>query len=384
KSIIVMDAATAHWLAELFPGARVETLSNSGLVIPSAQVGRPRKHGSASERVTAHRCKQRHRKWLMPFCSEGTAEVPSFGTVYATIYDAEPLAYLDTGDVEAFIQLLRDAHRRVTRTKHHNFLVSPGHFVPDVDGIDTRRGLANIQHANGIWLDNDGGDLSHAHFSGLFPQLRMIVWNTYSSTPERPRWRCFIPTTTVMSAEDYWRIVRQILLVLRHNGFASADEVASNPSVARRFHGFDPSKLKASDLFYAPCQAAQPEHSFFHDHQGGGREALDIQQWLKNDIVAPAAQEQADEYGIEETLVGELDPIDAQTPIVNSALSRWRSTPRGEGHRGFFRLACELRRAGMGRVRARHHLHVEARYAHSPSDRQADVRHILNRLWGKG
>ena len=50
----------------------------------------------------------------------------------------------------------------------------------------------------GIWLDNDGGDLTHQEFARLFPRLRMVISNSYSSTAEKPRWRVFIPTTIAM------------------------------------------------------------------------------------------------------------------------------------------------------------------------------------------
>ena len=382
KSITVMDAATAHWLSELFPGCRVETLSNSGLVIPSSPVGRPRQYDTEAERVLAHRCKNRHRRWLEPLCSEGTAAVQSFGTAYASVYDKEPLTYLDTGDVEAFIQLLRDAHSRVTRTKHHNFLLSPAHFIPNIPDCDTRRGLANVQHVNGIWLDNDGGDLSHADFAQLFPQLRMVVWNTYSSTAEYPRWRCFIPTTAVLSVEEHARLVQQIVIVLKHNGFNAGDQAVENPP-GYKCHGFDTGKFNAASIFYAPCQASNPESSFFVDYRGGKRHLLDVSQWLENDIAMHAAQDECGASGEECDTDGPQSISSESTDaLVSSAINRWRGTPRGQGHDAIFRLACDLRRLGMDRERARHHLVGEARNAHSPLDRIADVQRILPRLWG--
>jgi len=347
KTITIMDAVTARWLGDRFPGCRVETLSNSGLVIPRSPVGRPRQYDSDAERLLAHRCKKRHRKWLEPLCSEGTAAVQSFGTAYASVYDKEPLTYLDTGDVEAFIQLLRDAHSRVTRTKHHNFLLSPAHFIPNVPDCDTRRGLANIHHVNGIWLDNDGGDLSHADFARLFPQLRMVVWNTYSSTAEYPRWRCFLPTTTVLSVEEHARLIQQIVMVLEHNGFTARDEAVEKPP-GYKCHGFDTGKFTAASIFYAPCQASNPGDSFFVDYLDGNRTPLDVRQWLENDIATHAVQDECRVSGgtYDE---GGLQPISSESmeALVNSAINRWRGTPRGQGHDAFFRLACDLRRSGI-------------------------------------
>ncbi|KMO27883.1 hypothetical protein VQ02_32395 [Methylobacterium variabile] len=79
-------------------------------------------------------------------------------------------------------------------------MFSPAHFEP-TKAAETDRGLGNITHLRGIWLDNDGGDLDHAEFAALFPYLRVVAWNTASSTPEEPRWRAFIPTDCALSIE---------------------------------------------------------------------------------------------------------------------------------------------------------------------------------------
>ena len=384
KSIMVMDAATAHWLAELFPGSRVESLSNSGLVIPNRKAGRPRKHANDAARLEAHRVRKRYIRTIGRFCGTVLDGRASFGTAYASIHDAEPLMYLNAVNVEEFVALLRDAHARAVPCKDENFLLSPAHFIANVPGCGTRRGLANVQHVNGIWLDNDGGDLTPDGFAELFPQLRMVAWNTYSSTADHLRWRCFIPTSTVMSVDDHASIITQILLVLRHNGFTAHAEVAGTLAIVPKCHGFDTGKLNAASLFYAPCQAHQPKDSFFRDFREGSRLPLDVRQWLENDIAAHAAHDetaQADDMHGEQDLP--LSLPDSEGPMMNSALSRWRTTPRGQGNRAFFRLACDLRSAGMPLERARHHLLAEARTARSPRERTADVGHILPRLWGR-
>lgn len=383
KSVTVMDAATAHWLGELFPGSRVETLSNSALAIPGGAVGRPRKHASGADRVRAHRWRRCNREWLDRFSNGSEGSLPSFGTAYATIYDTDPLLYLEGESLDAFIAFLREAHARVVPAKQANFLLSPAHFEPTTSECDTRRGLANIRHVNGIWLDNDWGDLGHEDFALLFPQLRMVVWNTYSSTPERPRWRCFIPTTAAMSVEEHARLIQKIVMVLRHNGFSTLDEGVGNPHKMKR-HGFDTGKFTAAALFYAPCQAAIPEHSFFVDYGGGCRSPLDVRQMLENDFITFAVKERLHNTG-DGSACDEM-PINASVSVesdVSLAIDRWRDAPQGQGHRAFFRFACDLRRLGVDRERARHHLLREARHAHSPRDRQADLSQILPRLWGR-
>ncbi|MEI7601853.1 MAG: hypothetical protein WCJ41_21370, partial [Aestuariivirga sp.] len=360
------------------------SLSNSGLVIPNRKAGRPRKHATDAARVEAHRVRKRYIRKIGRFCGTMLDGTASFGTAYASIRDTEPLLYLNAGNVEEFIALLRGSHARVVPSKEDNFLLSPAHFIADIPGCSTRRGLANVQHVNGIWLDNDGGDLTPDGFAALFPQLRMVVWNTYSSTGDHPRWRCFIPTSTVMSVDDHARIIAQILMVLRHDGFAAHAEIAGNPEIAPKLHGFDTGKLNAASLFYAPCQARQSQDSFFLDFRDGCRSPLDVQQWLDNDVAAHAVgSESTQADGMNSGGNLRICPPGDEAQLVNSALSRWRTAPRGQGNRAFFRLACDLRRTGMPVERARHHLLAEAGGARSPRERTADVGQILPRLWGK-
>jgi hypothetical protein len=384
KSITVMDAATAHWLAELFPGSRVEPLTDTGLVIPGVPVGRPRKHASRADRQRAHRSRKRNRQWLDSFCAVSDQSAASFGTVYASIHDTEPTLYLDGTNLEAFVALLKEAHGRVVPSKQDNFLISPAHFDPDAPDSETSRGLANVRHVNGLWLDNDGGDLSHADFAKLFPQLRMLVWNTHSSTREAPRWRCFIPTDTVMSVDEHARLIQQIVMVLRYNGFSSHHETVQMPTAAARRHGFDTSKFTAASLFYAPCQAANPRESFFIDYHEPVRDPLDVGQWLVNDIATYAMDEAYQDVG---DCGGEdEDPLPATGntgPLLTAALTRWRRAGHGQGHGAFFRLACDLRRSGMERQGARHHLLAEARKARSPQERSREVPNLLKHIWKK-
>ncbi|WP_123834488.1 hypothetical protein [Methylobacterium currus] len=63
KRVVVMDRDTAEWLADLFPGAKVEPLPGMGLVPRKGQPGRRRKHASNADRVQAHR-EQEKRKLL--------------------------------------------------------------------------------------------------------------------------------------------------------------------------------------------------------------------------------------------------------------------------------------------------------------------------------
>ena len=144
-------------------------------------------------------------------------------------------------------------------SKEMNGLISPSIFDPTL-ADDTSRGLANIRAIWGIWLDNDGGDLSADEFARLFPRLRMAIFNSYSSTPEKPRWRVFIPTTVAMPIAAYTAIIGQIMLTVNKAGYWSQKQLDGDARIkSRKHHGFDMGKLTPSSLFYLPCQAANPQ-----------------------------------------------------------------------------------------------------------------------------
>lgn len=368
KTIIVMDRSTAYWLADLFPGATVQPIAGLAITPEAGKRGRPRKHASALDRDRAYR----ERKRALEASAKPLAITADFGTAYGSIYDRDPLLHLDAEDDNSFIALLRQLHHRNLPSKEANFLFSPAHFDPYRAGVDTKRGLANVRHVRGIWLDNDGGDLSHNEFARLFPTLRMVAWNTYSSTQETPRWRCFIPTKGAMTAEVYRAIIEQIMQVLRYAGYASDIDRAKRPNL--RVHGFDTSKFVASSLFYAPCQAADSKGSFFIDFDEPGREAIDPELWIETDIrrVPDAAPETDTKRN--SGVSGE------KAEQIQEATERWRNTPRGEGHRAFYRLMQDLLRTGLTKGEIRDRLDREATYAASPRDRAADARRFARHL----
>jgi hypothetical protein len=299
-------------------------------------------------------------------------DTQSFGTAFGSIYDRDPLLHLGVADDAAFISLLRDLHRRKLPSKNENFLFSPAHFDPDRAGVDTRRGLANVRHVRGIWLDNDGGDLSHKEFARLFPALRVVAWNTYSSTQKTTRWRCFMPTTQAVNPDQYKAIIEQIMQVLRYAGYISDAEQAKRPSL--KVHGFDTSKFVSSSLFYAPCQAEETGASFFVDYDDADRAAIDPNLWLENDIRNVAIPAPEPEHS-QETI---FSADNAQA--IQAATERWRNIPRGQGNRAFYRFAQDLRRAGLNKTEIRTRLNQEAAFGASPKERLADARRMVRWL----
>jgi hypothetical protein len=194
-----------------------------------------------------------------------------------------------------------------------------------------------------------------------------VTWNTYSHTPECPRWRAFIPTTHAMSIEVHALMLRQIEDVLNRGGYWSDKQITERPKGRTKRHGFDTSKFNAASLFYLPAQAKNPACSFFHDHGASDpkRGPLDLCAWVQNCIldlkpepepepevvVAPAAAPVLTNRRVSAKLQVLQDALDAERTKsmagrrearVAKAIEDWRHTPRGQGHSGFFRLAAAL------------------------------------------
>src|SRR3954447_5322283 len=65
---------------------------------------------------------------------------------------------------------------------------------------------------------------------------------------------------------------------------------------------------------------------------------------------------------------------------IDKALDEWRATPRGEGHRAFYGLACALQRAGLDHYEIKDTLHQEAACARSPAERRGEIGGIAKGL----
>jgi hypothetical protein len=284
KTVIVMDRASAEWLAAMFPGCTIRPLGGLDEMPVKGKPGRHREHDCNADRKRASRDKfrvelqmaldlvaggERAARHCSPAVAELRQQMSEFGhgkdtslsaigradldaiggTIYSSIYSAEPMDFFPLDDVEQFIDGLRFFHAESYRSKEANGLISPAIFDPSLSE-DTSRGLANIRAIWGVWLDNDGGDLTHEEFARLFPRLRMAVFNSYSSTREKRRWRVFIPTTVAMPISAYKAIAEQVMRTVNRAGFWAQKQLDTDARIkSRRTHGFDMGKLTPSSLF---------------------------------------------------------------------------------------------------------------------------------------
>ena len=456
KRVVVMDRETAEWLADLFPGAGIEPLPGMGVVPRKGKPGRQRRHASNAAKAKAHRDGEKRKllaqldlinatslvtgrfRWFDEEVLAGMREFarddislregenvtlspsPSApprtcGTAFGSIYDRHPLDHVDYEDDDAFIADLRALHGRVV-AKEEAGVFSPAHFDP-TKATETGRGLDNVTHLRGIWLDNDGGDLTHEAFADLFPYLRIVVWNTASSTAAAPRWRAFIPTTCAMSMDVHALVMAQIEKVLNRKGFWGKRQLEKRPSIKdRRCHGFDESKFNAASLFFLPCQAKDRKDSFFTDYGEGDpkRGPLDLHAWIEECILnlrpelgpvqaAPSAPAASAPEIQPATTAGRicaklqamsdaLKAKKAQTSAgrreaqVGAAMEAWQATSYvpGTGHNAFFRLGAALKWAGLDEAEIRMKLHEAANFARSPGKRRAEIKGILKSLGRSG
>ncbi len=357
KTVIVMDRPTALWLADCFPGARVEQL-NIDVALPDRPRGRPPVGAvalTAAERVRRYRLRKRE--------TPADSAAASYGSVFATKFASVSSLQLelDHADDDGFISLLAELHQRVVPAKDHNFLISPATFDAAIAGVDTQRGLDNVTRARGIWLDFDDGDLTHDDFAAVFPALHFAAFNTHSSTATNNRWRAFIPTSREMSADEYATVVQQIERGL-------VDQRWGDRFTEGRRHGLDVTKMHAAAMFYAPCQATDPTASFFHDHNEQPRTALDVDHWMTAGRSSTAAKPV--------TMLPLLHgPI--EKGAVDKAIAKWRAAPAGSGHSAFYALAAKLKRAGMSAVELESLLTQETQHARSLRERHAEIPNLI-------
>jgi hypothetical protein len=439
KTVIVMDHVTAAWMASLFPGCTVTSLGGIEDMPSKGKPGRHRTHDCDADRKRACRDQfkselrmaldlvaggDRAARHCSPAIAELRQQMSEFGygkytalstmgradldkmggTLFTSVGRARPFDFFPLNDIDTFIDGLRYFHQFSNESKEANGLISPAIFDPGLSD-ETCRGLANIRAIWGIWLDNDGGDLTHEEFARLFPRLRMVIINSYGSTPAAPRWRIFIPTTIAMPIAAYKAIAEQIMRTVNRAGYWSKKQLETNDRIkSRKHHGFDMGKLPPSSLFYLPCQAENPVDSFFIDHHSPGRVPLDPYVWagyaanhlrpvqdpaetVATTVARPVQRampttecpklQRMREMIAEEEAARHHDNLSRRTA---AAIERWHGTPAEGGNRAFFQLAVDLCGAGMTMTDIDSILRQEACYGRHPSERRAQIRYIMRTL----
>ena len=232
KRILVPDLSLAEYLHEVLPGSKLEKLDIGLVEQPPKKPGRPRKHATNRERVAAQRQKAKDKKLQLLAdqfrlrvqdtnegnwekeedgwsCAENTIKLYSdIGTqpLTATIllvnkYSPIPLAYV-SGEIDAFVEFLHVCHEHQAKSKDDHYLFSPAIFDPN-RSTEKSRGKENILYLRHIVLDFEDGELRPETLSKLFPDLQMVVINTFNHTSDKPRFRAVLFTDEPMTVEAY-------------------------------------------------------------------------------------------------------------------------------------------------------------------------------------
>lgn len=408
KRVVVPDLRTANWLLTVFPDAKMIEIPQSGAVDSVGKVGRKRLYKDDAERKRAQRARDRlctesvDRKegkkedtgenlndvvredtGQTPVCHDITIDMSSFVTatpaessfhvnIYNSIYSfgADTKVSFESSETISYWLGLKSSNS--IPIKERNQLFNTTKFRLNENGTESKK-AKYIESIHGIILDNDGGGITVDEFIKRFPKIRMAVFNTFSSTPEFPRWRVFIPTTRYMSLSEYEACWDGLLDDLRTAGFALPKPDPQRPY--ERAHGFDMSKKTPSSIFYLPCRAKAPGGSFFDYHEGEGRELLDPTEWIKSHPpqVARVAEDLSTSKG--------LDTY-THTQGEESCIERWRVKNRNvsEGNTAWFGLIqclAQMNQTLDGIEAIVEPLIVET---NSPEDRRADTRRALEWL----
>jgi hypothetical protein len=204
--------------------------------------------------------------------------------------------------------------------------------------------------------------------------LELIIYPSYRSTPEKPRFRVGIPTTSYMTADAYNCIIEQLIGRLSAHGYRSKKEL--DAGARGKHHGVDMSKRHAAALFFFPTLTADPAATFFQHHTGGSRKPLGPRVWLE------AA----------EITLPERMPKDYQRPSqiapekLEAVLAEWRMAPQGSGNRAFHRMAWRFLSYGMDVPTIEAVLHNEVQWASAGScdDRRRQIPYIISDLMRRG
>jgi hypothetical protein len=162
------------------------------------------------------------------------------------------------------------------------------------------------------------------------------------------------------------------------------------------------SKLTPSSLFYLPCQAPNPAHSFFMDFASTDRKPLDPYEWAGHAAkharpepltLIPTISAEPVVPTMPPTLCPKLSRVrellhqeqvakrrDRRLERQDDAIAKCRFAPPHSGNQAFFQLGVDLRNVGLTVPEIEAILWQEAGQARHPSERRSQIRSIMRTL----
>jgi hypothetical protein len=281
-----------------------------------------------------------------------------------------------------FVRFLKKQANIEYEKKHDVPLISPAFFNPSIVP-ETRRGKKNTMFASGIMLDLDGTDIKPRQLADIFPELKIVTYNTYSNKPGDLRYRAYFGTTRPMMINEYRAIVDGMITRIEDQGYIARPKDTAKPrvSVNVQYHGIDLSKRGPSSLFHLPCQAKDDSKgsSFFMEFPDPKRSPLDVNEWMAS--LPPITDEEDRVIPFHRPPIihsGELTLI--QEAGIKEALDEWYryGVMRGNGYEGIRDLYTKLCRLRTPDNLRNDFLYQAALSASSPNDRRRQVDDLID------
>jgi hypothetical protein len=173
-----------------------------------------------------------------------------------------PASYA-SGDISSWIRVLRSAHGKVLRSKDETDLFSPAMFDP-TRPTGRRRGNANIVYLQHLVLDFEHGELQPESLPGLFPDLQMVIANSFRHTPDKPRFRAVFFTSQRMTLEVYKLIYGWIGDKLEEAGYSVNRPKRLQPPRSSNSppSGLDWKGSSPHSILYLPCRTENRIYEF--------------------------------------------------------------------------------------------------------------------------
>lgn len=368
RVVVVPSKDVAEWLSSYFSLVVVEKLSDLPVLPKKRSAGRPKT--SKAVAVIHRKRKQRRQKLVKQVveltenqgllknrekCHENTIDISINVTessffeskialqCFRTKFDApDSNLMLEAATEHELVETLRQFFDRTIKSKTDNFLISPSTFGDLFNASGQRsRELSNVKSAWGIWIDVDGGEMTPEELTNILPELRMIIFNTYSG---EGRYRVVIPTNLFMSATAYKDIHKSIVAAIERSDakFTSSEKLRDG----YRLHGVDKSKMNAASLFYAPSQAKGRAHSFFEIKDG---KPLDVLEWLRKPLHNDVSEVDATNH--EAQNVESSTVTTSYSDEIQKYVSEYVNVPAGNGLRNqaFYTLGLKLSGLGLSK-----------------------------------
>ncbi len=417
-NIIVPDMELGNWLAEVFPGSKLHSLpvpqACKDVVGDSGKArGRPKKEVafSVNERVQRHRTKQveiqvtKNAVYNRLFVD---SEIELSHELHIFSENIERSCHTDWEDIRLQLQAL---HKECREKKKDGALMSGAIF--DNANDNTKKRLADVMLINGMWLDIDSGELTPKIFATIFPEIKWLMWNTFSNGDSgKLCYRVLLPTTKPVSANLYKGLWDAVADRIRSFGYYVGGEIEYQKAISSGRHmpkrsGLDVSKRTPNSFFYYPCQSGfGKKFSFWQENWDGTAKLLDPSEWIsyipaeqvQYNVVAPYENPKSEQLkqvirSLNEARIQreaiDKDQVDAQRQVNNlkrrsDAIADFKSTPEHTGHLALKTLASRLYYTGLTGNELRSALFEAASFARSPDERRGEIDGLVKWLNSSG